>query len=131
MTGGDAVGVVLVEEEELRLTAQELLLEGLGFDVVAGRTADEVIGRIRAANFQPRAIVTDFLLGGGLTALEVANRIKIQVGYVVPVVIVTADTRPQRRREAEGWGWTVLHEPVAPDALEAAILRAARRPAAR
>ena len=47
--------------------------------------------------------------------------LRAQAGRAIPAILITGDTAPDRLQEAARLGLTVLHKPVSPEALAAAM----------
>ncbi|MFQ5785853.1 MAG: NahK/ErcS family hybrid sensor histidine kinase/response regulator [Alphaproteobacteria bacterium] len=112
--------VVIVDDEPEQLAGLRLVLEGWGCRVVAATTAEQASSRL-SATAAPDLIVADFRLRGNVTGAVAIERIRARVGRRVPGLILTGDTEPARLREARVSGYELLHKPVDPDALRAAI----------
>jgi len=108
--------LVVDDEPEIR-EGMRLLLEDLGCRVqLAAGTAEAL--RV-AESVRPDVVLCDFRLrdDDGLHVIEELR--KMYAG--LPAALVTGDSGPERLREAHAAGVVVLHKPVRPDALAAAI----------
>ena len=72
----------------------------------------------------PQLIVADYRLGGEETGADVIRDLRDAFGVAVPGIILTGDTSPERIREASRSGFLLLHKPVAPPDLSAAVRNA-------
>lgn len=98
------------------------LLAAWGYEVLAGRDVEELRGRHLAAGGPPiHLIIADYRLAGGITGSEAIARLSGHLGHDVPALIVTGDTSPECLRELTATGRIVLHKPVAPERLRAAV----------
>lgn len=70
----------------------------------------------------PDLVITDMHLFAGHSGLDVAAEIRRAYGKHVAVILITADTAPTTRQQVLGAGHTLLHKPVRPGQLRAAIL---------
>jgi signal transduction histidine kinase/CheY-like chemotaxis protein len=113
----DSICALVIDDEPEIREGMRLLLEDLGCRVaLAAGTADA----LRAAErVRPDIVLCDFRLreDNGLHAIE-----ELRKRYAgLPAALVTGDASPDRLREAHAAGVAVLHKPVRPEALAAAI----------
>lgn len=118
--------ILLIEDEPLIRMGMQILLEDWGYQVIAAASADAAIQRIEAASRPPAAIVADYRLGKGRTGIEALRAIHALCGSVIPSILLTGDTGPERLAEAERAGFALLHKPVAPPELRALLGRLRR-----
>jgi DNA-binding response OmpR family regulator len=79
-------------------------------------------------------VICDWRLRGDETAPAVIEKIRRSCGVEPPALLITGDTAPDRLRAAHQTGLALLHKPVAPARLRAAVGNLTRRqmsPAAR
>ena len=96
-----------------------MLLEFDGFDARDVGAGDEALALI-GKGFQPEAIVSDYRLPG-YDGIEVIQSVRKALGSNVPAVLVTGDTAFQSPQQHELPHCTVLHKPVTPERLIAAV----------
>lgn len=60
----------------------------------------------------PQVLVTDYRLRAGVTGRDVIQALRARLGSNLACVIVTGDTAPDRLREAQDSGATLLHKPL-------------------
>lgn len=85
-------------------------------------------GRGRARGGWPDALVVDYQLDRGTSGLDAIAHLSAAFGRSIPAIIVTGDTQPERLREASDIGYPLLHKPLAPMRLRAALSAALTRP---
>ncbi|MBV8804135.1 MAG: response regulator, partial [Sinobacteraceae bacterium] len=112
----------LVDDEAEILRSMSQLLTAWGMriwvaDCIA--RAEEIF----AQQGVPDLMITDLRLGEGEHGAELAVRMRAQVGDF-PVLIITGETSSDSLREAGEQGFTLLHKPVAPEALRHAMIAA-------
>ena len=115
--------VAVIDDEEMILNATRSLLEQWDCSVVtavSGRTAME---QLSASPRAPDAIVCDYRLGGGESGLKVIDALRSEFNEDIPALLVTGDTGPDRLREIEASGLSVLHKPVEDRVLRDALGR--------
>jgi signal transduction histidine kinase/ActR/RegA family two-component response regulator len=107
--------VLVVDDEESVCTAMRALLEETGYNVA---TAHDTASALAAAEQEPPdLLIADFRLGcagGGLGTIA-ALRARLPK---LRALLLTGDTAPDRLREAQAAGVTVLHKPVGADVLK-------------
>jgi len=120
------VHVLVVDDEGHVRLGMKTLLEGMGCrtTVVEGTSrAVEAAGADR-----PDVVVADFRLRGDDNGIAAVHSLRALYPEL-PAILLSGDTAPDRLREAEEAGITLLHKPVAGAALARAIADA-REPAA-
>jgi CheY-like chemotaxis protein len=70
---------------------------------------------------EPDLLIVDYRLQGQTTGTEAAGEIFALLKRALPVIILTGDTSPERLREASASGYLLLHKPIDPERLVAAI----------
>ena len=111
--------VLLVEDDQAARLAMANLLREWGCDCQAFESIEEAFDAL--SGFIPDLVITDFRLREKRTGQDVLDGVTKRLGRRVPAIIVTGDTAPQRLRETLASGATLLHKPVAPSALYAAM----------
>jgi two-component system, sensor histidine kinase len=121
--------VFVVDDEVLVQESTAQLLEAWGYQVVTGGSADELLARARGRT--PDLVICDWRLRGDETATAVIAQVRRVSGVDAPALLITGDTAPDRLRAAHDTGLPLLHKPVAPARLRAAVgnlTRKARAP---
>lgn len=72
-------------------------------------------------HFTPDLILADYRLRGHRTGQEVLEAIRERIGQSLPAIIITGDTAADRLRHAHAGGTSLLHKPVVPGELHAAM----------
>ncbi len=111
--------VLLVEDDQAARSAMAGLLREWGCHCEAFELIEEAFDAL--SGFTPDLVITDFRLREKRTGQDVLDGVTERLGHRVPAIIVTGDTAPERLREALASGATLLHKPVAPPALYAAM----------
>ncbi|MCV9936439.1 ATP-binding protein [Boseaceae bacterium BT-24-1] len=121
------LSIMVLDDDMQVLDGIAMLLAAWGYEPLAGRDVEALRHRHAGAGGQPvYLIIADYRLGGGMSGSEAIALLIEHLGYPVPVLIVTGDTSPERLRELTATGHAVLHKPVAPERLQAAIRLAVR-----
>ncbi len=122
VTGMQGLRVLVIDDEPAILQGMRHLLEGWGCRVLAAESAESALGLIAGRSFAPELVIADYRLREGRTGTEAIRLVQGHPGCEEAVgMIITGDTAPERLREAEAAGYTLLHKPVAPIRLRAAI----------
>ena len=110
--------VIVVDDEVDVRDATESLLSSWGCQVCSAASGDEALARL--ASFTPDVAIVDYRLRHEETALDVLRQLRV-LRPKLAALVITGDTHPERLLEAASGGDPVLHKPVAPDQLEAAL----------
>jgi DNA-binding response OmpR family regulator len=95
------------------------LLESWGARAVCAPDGDELL-RVLSGS-RPDLVIADRNLGSGGDGFVVLNVLEAQLGGTLPSVILTGDYDVNDQRQVNNSGRCVLHKPVWPDALLAAL----------
>lgn len=110
--------VLVIDDEASVLKSLHLILDAWGFDVLAATSEDEAVALLEQHKRLPNAIVADYRLRNGRTGTEAIRHIRDLFHSPIPSIIITGDTAPERLREAEASGLSILHKPVQPPELQ-------------
>ena len=113
--------VVVIDDEPAILDATGSLLTGWGYDVVACGGGGEAISRLSACPARPALILCDYRLREGENGIAVINRIRAEYSEMIPAILITGDTAPDRLTETKASGLLLMHKPVPNGKLRAAI----------
>jgi CheY-like chemotaxis protein len=111
------------DDAEIR-SAMADLLTGWGLRVIAAAGMDDLQPQLMALTVLPRLAICDYRLRGDETGLAVAEQLGTLFNDELPVILITGDTGADRLRDARTSGHVVLHKPVSPQALQAAMAQA-------
>ncbi|EER58777.1 histidine kinase [Acidovorax delafieldii 2AN] len=116
--------VVLVIDDDpgLRETLGSAL-EVWGCTAVAADGVQAALATLASRRLAPDLIVADYRLRNQATGIEAIAAVRQALGRQVPAAILTGDTAPQRLKEAAGAGHLLLHKPVQPASLRAALAK--------
>ena len=79
------------------------------------QTACEIALRLEASpasSGKLSAVVTDFRLRNEEDGIQLAAKLRAELGRNLPVLLVTGDTAPERVKQAQASGYPVLYKPV-------------------
>ncbi len=115
--------ILVIEDDPMVLAALEALLGQWGCSVVGAESYDMAVERIGPAPEPFDLVISDLRLKGAANGIVAIRQIAKLFDRPVPGMILTGDTDPKRLREARLSGYPLLHKPVAPLALRAAVVR--------
>ena len=115
--------ILVIEDDPMVLAALEALLSQWGCSVVGAESYDAAVERIGPAPDRFDLIISDLRLKGAANGIVAIRQIAKLFDRPAPGMILTGDTDPKRLREARLSGYPLLHKPVAPLALRAAVIR--------
>jgi signal transduction histidine kinase len=113
--------VLVIDDEPAICQAMAEVLERWGCQALTARNAQDALTQLSASGFCPDVIIADYRLEDGRTGTEAIAAVRDQLGHPVPAAILTGDTAPERLREASASGFLLLHKPVNPARLRAAL----------
>ncbi|MBI1206222.1 MAG: PAS domain S-box protein [Azospirillum sp.] len=114
--------VFVIDDEATVLKALRVAIEDWGYTVLTARTALETISMLTARQQPPDLIIADYRLRGICTGAQVVAQLRDMFETRIPGILITGDTAPERLREANDHGLTLLHKPIQPAELHAAIM---------
>jgi len=116
--------VFVVDDDAPSRQGLQLLLEGWGLRVLAAVGADELLEAAAAVSGKPELIVSDYRLREHQTGIDAIDRVREEYNDdAIPALLVSGDTDPQRLIEVAQRDLPLLHKPVDPAQLKAAVTR--------
>jgi len=115
--------ILVIEDDPMVLAALEALLGQWGCSVVGADSYDMAVERLGPEPQHFHLIISDLRLKGAANGIVAIRQLAKLFDRPVPGMILTGDTDPKRLREARLSGYPLLHKPVAPLALRAAVVR--------
>ncbi|WP_185545875.1 hybrid sensor histidine kinase/response regulator [Variovorax sp. KBW07] len=116
--------ILMVEDDAESRHGLQLLLESWGHRVVAAESGAQLLKEVTHRPGKPALVISDYRLREGETGVDVIDRVHEEYNDDgIPALLVSGDTDPQRLSEVAARGWQMLHKPVAPAQLRAAINR--------
>lgn len=113
--------VLIIDDDADVLSATSVLLQACGYEVVTARSDVDLPDFMTLSHCD--AIICDFRLPGVRNGAELVTAIGALTGRAIPALLITGDTAPERIQEAGTSGLSVLHKPIAPEALERELHR--------
>jgi CheY-like chemotaxis protein len=121
--GADLVGLIvaIVDDDALAMESLAGLLRAWGCYVVSGESLEALQEALADNDVAPQVLISDFRLPGPRNGLEIIAALRLQFGPGLPGLLLSGDTGPEVLRQATDLGIPLLHKPVRPAKLRAAI----------
>jgi signal transduction histidine kinase/CheY-like chemotaxis protein len=116
--------VLVIDDERDVLQATAVLLERWGCEVLMAESGEQAQALLRRDGLVPDVILSDLRLRDEETGIDAIAAVRAALGEPVPAVLLTGDTAPERIRLARESGYRLLHKPLRPAHLRAALQRA-------
>lgn len=113
--------VLVLDDDVLIRDSMRSLFTSLGFEATTASTVGALLPIAENSRADVAAAVVDYRLHDGFTGIGAARKLKKILGADVPVVLITGDTSADRLRVLAVSGFPVLHKPLNPDQLLAAL----------
>jgi CheY-like chemotaxis protein len=111
-------GNLLVIEDEISVrTAINRLLRTSGIRVVLAATANEALALANAQDTQPDLILCDYNLRGSPNGVESIKALRAALGWNIPAIVMTGDTRLDTRTAITAHDISVLTKPFVANEL--------------
>jgi signal transduction histidine kinase/CheY-like chemotaxis protein len=118
-THGGALIAVIDDEVSIQ-RAMDSLLSSWSYRVVIGSSAEAVMARLHD-EAPPDLLICDYRLRGGQTGVVEIEILRRRFDRIIPAMLITGDTAPDRIAEAQASGFLLLHKPLSNARLRAAI----------
>ncbi|PWC37981.1 histidine kinase [Azospirillum sp. TSO35-2] len=112
---------VVVDDDVIVLMGLEAMLREWGYEVLAADSTDRALERLTKAGRRPDVLIVDYRLRGGRIGTEAVVRIRAMYDRNIPGIIVTGEIGAEPQSDAVAHGLGLLHKPVTPRLLEAAL----------
>ena len=120
--GTTALPVLVVDDDPLVLAGSRALLEELGCMVTTVPDAAGARAAIAARAGGPVLVLCDMWLPHDQNGIELLRELAALGGAAVSSMLISGDTRPETMDAARAAGYSLLHKPVAPAKLRAAVM---------
>jgi len=104
--------VLLIDDDEMVLTATRRLLEAWGHEVLSAPDANEAMRLCEAEPRRIDTVICDYMLDPSMDGLELLLRLRERHSGPLAVCMVTGDISAERMEQARRHGFTLLHKPV-------------------
>lgn len=113
--------IVVVDDETSILRAMESLFKTWKMKLVTARSAEEALSQLKQLGSAPDFLITDYSLPGDTDGIQVARQFRAAFGAELPVLVLTGDTAPDTLQRITNAGLKIMHKPVRPARLRAAL----------
>ncbi|WP_223871704.1 ATP-binding protein [Candidatus Dactylopiibacterium carminicum] len=123
LTEQDFLGrvVTVIDDDVLAQESLVGLLRAWGCFVVASDSLPGLLEALEELEVEPEVIISDYRLPGEYTGLEIIANLRQRFGAELPALLLSGDTGPDTLREATARHVPLLHKPVRPAKLRAAM----------
>ena len=83
--------LLLIDDDEIVLDANRMLLDMLGYHVIAVTGAEAALNLIATGPQQPDIIISDYRLPGTCKGTELISKLRIRADRQIPAIILTGD----------------------------------------
>jgi signal transduction histidine kinase len=118
--------IVVIDDDAAVVEGMRSILSSWGCGVIAADSEKSAVTAVAGRSFD--LIISDYRLTDSRTGMEAIERLREVAGASVPALLVSGDTAPDRLREARARGYLMLHKPVPPIRLRAAISNLLKKP---
>lgn len=115
--------ILVVDDEEEVCLAVEGLLETWGCVVMCATSGDTALQQLREIGDVPDLIISDYRLRDGETGGDVIARVRQELGFDLPAIVLSGDIAPDRLQQINALGFPLVHKPCEPQALRQLIVR--------
>ncbi|CAO3426299.1 ATP-binding protein [Azospirillum endophyticum] len=114
---------VVVDDDPIVLAGMESILRAWEFDVLAADSADHAVEGLELDGRRPDILVVDYRLRDKRIGTEAILRIREMHDSDIPGLLVTGEIGTEPQNDALAHGFDLLHKPVTPRILAAALSR--------
>ena len=111
--------VLAIDDDEAVRMGMQSLLQSWGCECLTAESWADAMQSLQ--RMTPELIITDFRLRHEETGKQVLQALRSTLGSMVPAIIMTGDTSPQRLRDAQSTSALLRHKPVSTGQLRDAI----------
>lgn len=115
--------VVVIDDDPLVIEGMGGILRSWGCHLSAADSEETALANVIAEGRRPDLIISDYRLADGKTGIEAIERLRGELGAMIPAFLISGDTAPERLRDAHEHGIHLLHKPVPPLRLRAMFNR--------
>ncbi len=116
------VRVLVIDDDETVRTGMLHLLRNWGCACDTAETIEDALALARI--HAPDLVISDYRLREQRTGVEAVAALRALLGRDLPALLITGDTAPDRLREAQASGLSLLHKPVAANELYCGMVTA-------
>jgi len=113
--------IMVIEDNELILEAMEKMIQSLDCVVYPASNISEAREIIQELDELPDALLVDYDLAEGETAIAAINEVRRVANKEIPALVVTGNADHEKLRTADRSAYRVMSKPVKPETLKRAI----------
>lgn len=113
----DGLLVLAIDDEIDVLIAMEALLSSWGCYVLLARSLPEALDRLASSERFPDVLLTDHVLGNGVTSTHVVESVRAAVPVELVIAVISGEAEPSLETQAVTQGWGYMTKPVNPARL--------------
>jgi CheY-like chemotaxis protein len=114
---------LVIDDDTIVLMSLRTLLEEWGYDTLISGSSEQAVTIVTEAGRRPDVIVADYRLRVGQNGCEAIRDVRSHLGQEIPGVILTGETGAECARDIAQYGLGMIHKPVMPGQLWAALER--------
>jgi PAS domain S-box-containing protein len=118
--------IVVIEDDTSVRSALNRLLKSLGIGVLGVATVSDAITIIKQNDLHPDLVLCDYNLPGPMNGVESIKSLRSALGWTIPAIVMTGDTRSQTMEAIASHDVSVLVKPFPADELTQLINRLCR-----
>jgi len=115
------LSVLVIDDEQDVRDGMRMLFSQWGCSAILAESGADALAQLAASGVVPDLLIADYRLRERETGANAIAAVRRQCGRLIPAMILTGDTAPERIREAKAAGCPLLHKPVLPGKLLALI----------
>lgn len=104
--------ILVIDDEIVILNAMQALLKQWDADVITAMDIDEAIEKSHFRDVTPDLILADFRLRDNINGTQAIEAIRDEFNELIPALLITGDTSPDRLKLAKSSNLPILHKPV-------------------
>jgi len=113
--------ILMIDDEEAIRTGMHALLQGWGCEVTTAGSVAEALARIERGQATIDAVISDMGLSGPGNGIDAIEALRKRYGAHLPALLVSGDTSQAALRAAREANLLMLHKPIKPARLRAAL----------
>ena len=113
--------ILVIADAPIVLEGTGGLLGKWGYSVLTAGSDEAALIRLAERQQRPDLIISDYHLASGKTGIRAIEQINAAFGSSIPAILISGDTAPEPLRDAKDRGYILLHKPVDPMRLRAAM----------
>lgn len=119
--GLPACTVLVIDDEASIREAMRSVLQGWGCRVLCADSVEQALARLTDGAPRPDLLLSDYRLRERASGIDAIRAVRQALGEEIPALLISGDTAPEVLRIASAFGCPLLHKPVPPAKLRAAM----------